>query len=152
MTIRSAATQRLLARTHFWNNQKQWCRVLALQDSHWSVATGLTTRGWEDVGDVLSISLLSDSATVGRDLIRIEWEGYKRSESDELYHAVWETIEGTTILASPVTGLIESVADPSMDEDDTLVTIVCNKTDLLDAAVSWQPTPEKDDNGGIFSD
>lgn len=83
---------------------------------------GLTARGLEDVGDVSSVRVPSrlfvrrarggagptDGAPVrrGDELLRIEFDGYRRSGADELYHAVWESYAERMSIASPVSGRI----------------------------------------------
>lgn len=97
---------------------------------------GLTQRGIEDIGDVQSI-LLQQNAHVrqGQDLLRVSWEGHSISDADELYHTVWETVEGFTMLKSPVTGTIEEtdISNPWVDADDYLLSMTASERNLFSA-------------------
>ena len=84
------------------------------------VLIGLTQRGLDNLGSIKKIEYNIPPPTsptsitntvVAREqnpLLTFHWEGYKTTFADELYHAVWDSVEGTHSLASPLTGsLIE---------------------------------------------
>lgn len=98
---------------------------------------GLTHRGVEDIGDVQSIALCSDSQVIrkGQDLLRVSWEGHAISEADELYHTTWETVEGFTMIKAPLTGEIKEtdVDKPWIDSDDALLSMTATENALFSA-------------------
>lgn len=97
---------------------------------------GITSRGLEDIGDINTITSsnsnigLNKKINAGDYVIDIEWDGHVRSESDELYHASWETFTKETAILSPVSGTIRNmniVERPSihtvLDDDTTLFSV-----------------------------
>jgi hypothetical protein len=125
----------------------------------WCVQVGITERGLDDLGDVTSVlqahafknnntttnSALQQNPSAivfaGQDLIRIHWEGYAQTSADELYHTVWDTIEGVETFPSPVSGQIEHIVDnvdqEEVDEDTVLVELSCDEASLQQAAAGW---------------
>lgn len=79
-----------------------------------SAKMGFTRAGVEQLG---TVSNARQCVKVGADvkpgtpLISLFWEGYTRSAADELYHAVWESIEGATELKSPICCTLTRVND-----------------------------------------
>jgi hypothetical protein len=144
-------------------------QVATSDSASWCVQVGITERGLDDLGDVTSVLQApafnttnnndnngrtsnnhiggalqqSPSAVVvaGQDLIRIHWEGYAQTTADELYHTVWETIEGVQTFPSPVSGQIEHIFDnvdqEEVDEETVLVEVSCNEASLQQAAIGW---------------
>lgn len=96
---------------------------------------GLTHRGVEDIGDVQSISLLQPDSQVrkGQDLLRVSWEGHAITAADELYHTVWETVEGFTMIQSPMTGVVQETDTPWIDADDSLLSMTATEKSLFTA-------------------
>ena len=97
---------------------------------------GLTHRGVEDIGDVQSIALQPNAnVRKGQDLLRVLWEGHSISEADELYHTTWETVEGFTMIKSPMTGTIQEtdIEKPWIDADDALVSMEATEKALFTA-------------------
>jgi hypothetical protein len=95
---------------------------------------GITKRGIDDIGSVIKYSLLSTPPPIqiqSQDtVISFNWEGYQRTEADELYHAVWETAEGTYELRSPLSGTISKYNEPELEcpsEDDWLFEITIDE-------------------------
>ena len=39
-------------------------------------------------------------------LVAFKWEGYRTTGADELYHCVWESMEGTLKMKAPISGEI----------------------------------------------
>ena len=68
------------------------------------VRVGLADRAFDEIGDV---KVIAGVAAVGSRLRRHEnicvlsWEGFKRTASDELYHAVWANASGDRDFAVP---------------------------------------------------
>jgi hypothetical protein len=99
---------------------------------------GLTKRGVEDIGDVSSILLERDpeeSLSEGEDLLRINWDCHSITAADELYHTVWETVDGVTKLKSPVAGTIRAtdIGNPWVDADDSLLSIAASEKSIANA-------------------
>lgn len=66
---------------------------------------GFTLAGVERIGSVVDakrVAAVGEVVEAGTTLISLNWEGYKRSGADELYHAVWESTEGTAELRAPI--------------------------------------------------
>jgi hypothetical protein len=121
----------------------------------WKVQMGLTAAGLDHLGDVTAIERVSSTSTTavtaGDTLLQIQWEGYTHTAADELYHTVWESIEGTTVLQSPVTGTLMvggcgpdndeyQYEDPTVmqvDDDTVLAQLCCTHQDLTAAAHEW---------------
>ena len=93
---------------------------------------GLTQRGLEDVGDVTAMKSMVVSSNHRHpsvvsqhdDLAIIEWEGFTRSSSDELYHAQWGTFSGETRLKAPINAIIKEinvVPNTFLIEEDTIL-------------------------------
>lgn len=116
----------------------------------WSVEIGITKRGFDDIGDVFALNstlhmdestelkslkaLLGRQVNTGDKFMKMEWDGQTITEADELYHTVWETIDGFTDVISPVNGYLEHVFSFSpnvgIDEDTVLATIRTSRKDL----------------------
>jgi hypothetical protein len=152
-----------VSRRYFAPALNLWYRAvtrpqLATSDSaSWCVQVGITARGLDDLGDVTSvlqaqafknttnneITSKNPSAIVvaGQDLIQIHWEGYAQTSADELYHTVWDTIEGVQTFPSPVSGQIEHIVDnvdqEEVDEETVLVELSCDEASLQQAAIGW---------------
>ena len=66
---------------------------------------GFTRAGVERIGSVVGaerVAGVGEAAAPGTALLTLSWEGYTRSAADELYHSVWEDIEGTADLIAPI--------------------------------------------------
>jgi glycine cleavage system H lipoate-binding protein len=142
-----------VSRRYFAPALNLWYRAVARpqvatsDSASWCVQVGITERGLDDLGDVTLVQqaapAFNDSTRVvaGQDLIRIHWEGYAQTTADELYHTVWETIEGVQTIPSPVSGQIEhivsNVDQEEVDEETVLVEVSCNEASLQQAAIGW---------------
>jgi hypothetical protein len=148
-----------VSRRYFAPALNLWYRAVARpqvatsDSASWCVQVGITERGLDDLGDVTSVLQAhvfnntklqqnpSASVVAGQDLIRIHWEGYAQTSADELYHTVWETIEGVYTFPSPVSGHIEHIVDnvdqEEVDEETVLVELSCNEASLQQAATGW---------------
>jgi hypothetical protein len=135
------------------------------REGAWVVNVGLTDRALDDIGDVLSMdSLLSSSAANnmpndnananegivverGQTLMEIKWDGHAITSADELYHTVWENIEGMTPIHSPVSGLLQKVMIPrkgvGLDEEDVLATIIVTDEQSLQNELQGTVDEEK---------
>jgi glycine cleavage system H lipoate-binding protein len=98
------------------------------------VEMGLTARGLDEVGDIISLRRLmtpEQQIKAGETILTIEWEGHTITSADELYHTVWETLEGTTAIRSPVNGIVEDISDDiNLDENSILVRMATTLDDL----------------------
>jgi hypothetical protein len=153
-----------VSRRYFAPALNLWYRAVARpqvatsDSAAWCVQVGITERGLDDIGDVTSVIQAhafnitnnnnnklqknpSASIVAGQDLIRIHWEGYAQTSADELYHTVWDTIEGVQTFPSPVSGHIEHIVDnvdqEEVDEETVLVELLCNEVSLQQAAIGW---------------
>ena len=143
--------------TLFCKQTLTWLRTT----SPTTCVVGLTRLGVENLGKVLKIqkpqpvgsSVKSQSA-----VLQFTYEGYKRTASDELYHAVWDTIEGDLELLSPVAGIIRSFNDQELFnplEEDWLVDIELEKSlqsQSLHLITEEEYTAwERNENPGLFA-
>jgi hypothetical protein len=148
-----------VSRRYFAPALNLWYRAVARpqvansDSAAWCVQVGITERGLDDLGDVTSVLQApafnntklyqnpSASVVAGQDLIRIHWEGYAQTSADELYHTVWDTIEGVQTFPSPVSGHIEHIVDnvdqEEVDEETVLVELSCDEASLQQAAIGW---------------
>ena len=131
---------------------------------------GFTRAGVEQLGSVSRVDKcleVGDKVEPGNTLITLSWEGYKRTAADELYHAVWDSIEGTTALRSPIhctltglndlEGLLEAQG-PLNDEDVWLCEVafeehaLSNSQSLLDEDRynKWESELRERGEGGLF--
>lgn len=130
------------------------------QPNSWNVQVGLTEKGLERIGDITRItSVTNTNVATGQELLKIDWEGYTRTEADELYHAVWDSIEGHHIIHSPVNGKLFATADleqeGEIDEGTVLAQVQCSDDDLHFAAktwVTWNEYSAKSKESGPFAD
>jgi hypothetical protein len=103
----------------------------------------MTEQGMDRLGDITQIQSLyelNDHILQGQEFLRVRWEGYNWTEADELYHTVWETVEGEESILSPVTGNVVSIANSDysiIDEDIPWAELECDEHDLLREAASW---------------
>lgn len=67
--------------------------------------------------------------------------GYTHTSADEMYHTVWETVEGSKTIPSPVAGhvfsIVDNVEQEEVDEDTVLVEVSCDEASLREAAGEW---------------
>jgi hypothetical protein len=111
-----------------------WYRPLPLlATQRWTVQIGVTDRCLQDLGDVQKIySGLSTLQAVskGDTVLSLDWDGYRITDGDEMYHTVWNNIEGTFTIKSPVDGTIDFISDNPdiMDEDQVLIEISTTET------------------------
>jgi hypothetical protein len=95
---------------------------------------GLTSRGLEEVGDVVSLRKMRTPDTKlkeGDTILVVEWEGHSITNADELYHTIWNTLEGTKTIRSPVNGVIETISDDiTFDENSVLIRMVTSLNEL----------------------
>jgi len=101
------------------------------------IELGLTQHGLDRLGDVTKIvtsSTFGDGLWLecGDTLLSIEWEGHCISSADELYHTVWDNVEGSTPIVAPLScRLVGAMSDDDemdfntteMDEDDVVATL-----------------------------
>ena len=68
------------------------------------LTVGLTERAFDLIGDVRAVADLAPagaSVAASAPLATLEWEGFRRTASDELYHASWANVSGARPLALP---------------------------------------------------
>jgi glycine cleavage system H lipoate-binding protein len=132
------------ARRFFAPAQHLWFRTLQ-QDSTtstsslpqlWHVQIGMTERGLDHLGDITAVNIVQPERkekSAGEDLLHLNWEGYEWTEADELYHTVWNSVEGVETLVSPVSGQVVASVDVEKEgvyDDTVLVELACHETDL----------------------
>lgn len=154
--VQETLRQRLLSRPRRWFAPQQhvWLQCAITAQSQWRVQWGLTADGMDRLGDVTHLASLvepslevyngqTSTTTVvqqGQDVLRVCWEGYEWTAADELYHTIWQSIEGTQVITSPVTGKVVHVVDSEttvVDEDIAWVEMECHEQDVLHAATRW---------------
>ena len=67
-------------------------------------SSGQTERAFDLIGDVRVVADLAPagaSVAASAPLATLEWEGFRRTASDELYHASWANVSGARPLALP---------------------------------------------------
>ena len=88
---------------------------------------GLSNIGLEEVGSVKKYQVHSSTdVQKGDTLLTFDWEGYKRTEADELYHAVWDSTSGSYQFKSPLAGAVVDYNHKELHcpvEEDWLVEI-----------------------------
>jgi len=165
------------SRTYFSPTTHTWYRVTsALRGSGqqapvvpWAtcqVQVGLTRHGLDHIGDITKITRTIDGRSVvhaGEEVLKIEWDGFARTECDELYHSVWDSIEGEHSVTSPIAGTITDVFDDThvdIDEDTVLVLLHCDgkpEDVVANAGTEWLDHRQyeariKQQELGIFSE
>ncbi|CAB9507074.1 expressed unknown protein [Seminavis robusta] len=134
----------------FFPNSHLWLRarkeLLQAARLSWLVDVGLTQRKLDDIGDVSSVNTLVPQERVNRDcfvqagqnIMEIQWDGLTISGADELYHTVYETYEESTLIQSPLSGMVLKVntLDPDREEldEDTILLQMRVDTDSLNLA------------------
>jgi len=107
---------------------------LAPPRAAWRVKIGLTPRGLDDIGSVVSVtpgkSPVGRAVASGQELLNIEWEGHRISNADELYHTKWEGISGVKSVIAPCSGTLTSLW--SYSEGRPLDTDTCLAEMLVD--------------------
>lgn len=107
--------------------------------STWRV--GLTDRAFDDAGDLRTVTTdveVGAFVRANQTLVRAEWDAFKISDGDELYHTIWESVEGEIALRSPFNATVVAVnsatlSDPaSVGPDDWLVELAPLPDTLLD--------------------
>jgi hypothetical protein len=137
----------------FAKQQNLWYRAVRNDNNNddWKVQMGFTETGLDHLGDVTAIQRIiidnnnnstQSNVNSGDDLLNVTWEGFTQTGADELYHTVWETMEGGTVIQSPVAGRVSSICqdDPNkieVDDETVLAEISCMQDDLLEAAQDW---------------
>jgi len=92
-------------------------------DGEVSLRVGFTEAAFEEIGDVVRVRAATEKEKLpphGR-LVELHWEGYKRSSSDELYHARWESAEGTASLQLPFAATVTATNAEALAENGARV-------------------------------
>ena len=74
------------------------------RDAFVLVRVGLADRAFDEIGDVKAITRLAETGkrvSRGETVGVLKWEGFKRTASDELYHAVWANATGDRDFTAP---------------------------------------------------
>lgn len=92
---------------------------------------GMTERGLQDLGDISRITRLKDrldGVKVGEDILSMDWEGHIITSADELYHTVWDPVEGKYLVEAPVAGKVEYLIEGNgvAEESEVLVAILAD--------------------------
>ncbi|GMI62419.1 hypothetical protein ScalyP_jg3310 [Parmales sp. scaly parma] len=122
--------------------QKLFCPVShtaykAISQSRYQVFA--TNHLIEKIGDITNLITSSPKQTIlaGDTFVTLKWDGFAISSSDELYHASWENISGTTkfsLSPSIHSAQIHSIASleqfHTLDDGDQIAEITCSATSL----------------------
>ena len=76
------------------------------------VRVGLADRAFDEIGDVKAIAAVAAAGSrLRRDenVCVLSWEGFKRTASDELYHAVWANASGDRRFAATARGEVAEI-------------------------------------------
>ena len=102
----------LVSRSHLWVNLSRRAKTAVI------ARIGLTERGLQDIGSVSDYRYLkerSDSTAPPLPLLELDWDAYKISNADELYHCSWEAVDGTAIIHSPIPGTVVQFNDANIE-------------------------------------
>jgi hypothetical protein len=72
------------------------------------------------VGEVTSwrgTESLGEKVDPGTTILELDWHGYHISDADELYHTVWDAVEGTASIQCPFPGsaIVEAINEAALD-------------------------------------
>jgi glycine cleavage system H lipoate-binding protein len=80
---------------------------------------GMAERAFDIIGDVRAIETrraVGERARAGETLLEITWRGFRRTASDELYHARWANAEGKREIPAPFDCVVREInADAVQD-------------------------------------
>jgi hypothetical protein len=84
--------------------------------SAWRAELGLTQRGCDDIGEVVTAKRSAELGLVenGAELMRLEWEAHSVSTADELYHTTWGVIERSHIVRTPLPATLLELCLPTV--------------------------------------
>lgn len=101
----------------------------------------------DSIGDVINSNPGGKVGTVveaGQPLFTLDWEGYYRSASDELYHAIWENTEGSKHAVLACSATIVEVNETPENGSNWLVAVeLCD--DFHDPTVDCMDSKAYDD-------
>jgi hypothetical protein len=111
-----------MVRTLFCLKSHLWVRIRELSTPRavLRAEVGWTSRGLEDIGSVVSLDRAMPDhvqVAVGDELLRVEWDGYRISDGDELYHTTWASLNESTVLQSPLSGMLHALHSTGLDLD-----------------------------------
>ena len=114
------------------------------------LSLGLTARGLEQIGDITFLRRLAqpERGTVlaaGSPLVEVGWDGHRISNADELYHTIYEYVEGSTVVSAPASAgavrLLAAAAEiepPAVEDDEIGPDTPLAEFELLDGAAGWE--------------
>lgn len=130
----TAAAQQSFTR---YTNSHEYLNLSASPDDSWySVDIGITEYGCELIGEVSAVRTAvpswvdlrrlplvwgggrEPSIAAGAALIRLDWDGLRMTQADELYHSVWSNVKGFREISSPVDGKLVEVNPEVLDQPD----------------------------------
>ena len=125
-----------------------------------SFEVGITDRGLDDIGDITSIQFPLHSTSASntqqntwckvkkdQEILNIHWDAHFITKADELYHTIWETIDETTSIKSPVDGVCVGVNDFSAQK---MKYRVHSDTSLFSMRTSMDHLQELNDQGQLM--
>lgn len=78
---------------------------------------GMAERAFDIIGDVRTIETkraVGERARAGETLLEITWRGFRRTASDELYHARWANAEGTREIPAPFDCVVREINEDAV--------------------------------------
>eukprot|EP00873_Tetraselmis_striata_P041540 jgi/Tetstr1/461804/TSEL_000092.t1 len=90
--------------TQLYTAGKEWCSFSKDATESVTVLLGISEEGLDEFGEPTKITCVAQAGQQlekGDKLLDIHWEGFQRTASDELYHAVWDVVEGKRALKLP---------------------------------------------------
>ena len=90
-----------------------------------TMTVGLTERAFDLIGDVKKIdTLVPEGVAVGagETIANLHWEGFRRTASDELYHAMWANVSDNRTISLPFAASVVGVNAAAMEDPYKAVT------------------------------
>ena len=114
------------------------------------LSLGLTARGLEQIGDITFLRRLAqpERGTVlaaGSPLVEVGWDGHRISNADELYHTIYEYVEGATLVSVPacagavrLLGAVAEIKPPALEDDEIGPDTPLATIELVDGIEGWE--------------
>ena len=119
-----------------------------------SLRVGLTDRTFDLIGDVKGIGeavSVGDTVNSHENMLLLSWEGFTRTASDELYHAVWANTEGVRKLSLPFQSQVVGFNDDALS-DPYMVVGPSEKGWIAQIKVSRQVLEQAVENGQVMGE
>lgn len=97
--------------------------VVATSTQTTTLDVKLSDAELDAIGDPTSVTFpsIGEHVPAGRPVASVAWEGFQRSASDELYHAVWANAQGVKCITLPFSATVVKVNRQLVDQPDSLL-------------------------------